>query len=81
MQKTYPDATKHHNPASAQDLIARAANAVGSRNKLTVVAGMSRRKINYLEAGKRTLPSGKTIDVTMTFAEQVLMESIARSRE
>lgn len=73
-----PDARNDYRPTRdyAVQLIALAAQAAGSRNKLVVRAGISRRRLGYIEAGHRQTESG-LIPVRMSFAEQVILEAIA----
>lgn len=65
-------------PKYAAKLIGQAQKAAGSRNKLAVKMGISRRRLGYIEAGKRTLPDSRVVPVRMTFAEQVLLEDIVQ---
>lgn len=69
--------TQHRpDPRYAARLIAKAQRLIGSRNKLAVRMGVSRRRLGYIESGKRTLPDGRLVPVRMSFAEQVLLEDI-----
>ncbi len=75
------DARTQHNPDPGYiaELIARAVAKVQSRNKLAPMMGISRRKLNYLEAGQRALPNGTVVPVVASFAEQFILERIAGS--
>ena len=72
------DARLHHKTdrTFVETLIDRAQRVAGSRNLLSARAGISRRRLGYIEAGHRALPSGRVIPVIITFAEQVTLEHI-----
>lgn len=74
-----PDAREQYRPdrAYAVQLIDAAQRAVGSRNKLCKLAGISRRRLGYVEAGYRQTERGM-LKVVISFAEQVILEDIAR---
>ena len=76
-----PDARTDYcpDPDHARRLIARAAAVAGSRMKLANLAGISRRRLAYIEAGDRRHGSVR-LQVRMTFAEQVVLEAIADGR-
>lgn len=74
------DARLHYNPRLVYvlDLIDKAQAVAGSRNLLAFQTGISRRRLGYIEAGFRTLPSGRVIPVAITFAEQVTLEHVIK---
>lgn len=76
------DARRFHNPdpAHATALVERAQAAAGSRNLLAARVGISRRRLGYIEAGHRRLPDGRVMPVTLTYAEQVILEDMADGR-
>lgn len=72
-----PDARIQYRPdrSYAVQLIDRAQQRAGSRNKLCKALGISRRRLGYIESGIRVCPAGKMHPVEMSFAEQVTLEA------
>lgn len=77
------DARKHHDPDPARTtlLVQNAASRAGSILHLARLSGISPRRLNYLRSGSRVLPDGSELPVTIRFAEQVLLETIADDEE